>query len=411
MYNNHNEVIVFYFARALGLIVKPLTLWFLLKINAEDESYFVATYYFLVAATFVVLNSEAHIPFYKLRFGGGAVDTSIRAHVFRSYMGGLICHVYVFLPVIFVGFLFYFSSFLPALVFTVFVLMEKIWDEIQRDLIFSRRYLDWSIWFVVKAVVPSIAIMIAFWLDWNMYICLGFFLLISGVVNVYRFIPKRMLLIIVCICRRMLHCTITAYFTMYRQRFGVAQVIAITSINLLNVDKWLVGGMNSERLMIELVLMAQVGTIYIVMIDNVFFSRSRDLYVKSKACISDITRWPLMLKISIGYLAISMIMLFSFREYLGIEQLSFMQTVVVSLCFVVVGVTRPLAEHAFWHVPRKYAAMIDASIILIMLLFGYIFMREGNLLLMLISNLVFIGVRMACYAMLCQKTFVADTRS
>lgn len=404
-------IVLFYTARALGLIVKPLTLWYLVRIQAHDVSHFVATYYFLVAATFIALNSEAHIPFFKLRFGGNNPDVVRLGIAFRSYVMAFSSHIFVFLPFVFIGFLLYLENFTEAFAFSVLVLLEKLWDEIQRSLIFSRRYVTWSFWFIVKMIVPTLAIAIAYWQQWNMFICVCLSLLaVSGAMS-YKLVPRKELLVIIHAAKQTLGRSLGEYFQTYKQRFALAQLLAVSSTNLLNVDKWLVGVVGLERLLVDLVLLSQFGTIYLVLMDNVFFSRNRDCYVLSKERIADIIHWPKLLWVSSGYLFGALAVLFFFREFFGILQLSIEQIALIISCFVMVGVTRPLTEHAFWHSPRSHSAWIDCSSILIMLAMGYLAVQKGGLILMLYMNLTILLIRFSSYAFVCKKTCIATTQA
>src|SRR6185503_724405 len=165
-------VALFYAARGVGLIIKPASLWFVARSGQAGVSTFLATYYFVVAATFIALNCEAHISYYRSRFGGAAPGANAAGTGFSRYLTDLSGHILVFLPLLGAAFALYFGDLWMAAAFTIFVLLEKLWDELQRDLIFSHQYTRWSVWFIVKMLAPVVAVAAHLYLGWNVLLCM-----------------------------------------------------------------------------------------------------------------------------------------------------------------------------------------------------------------------------------------------
>lgn len=403
-----NELLLFYAARAAGLLVKPLTLWILVKLQATDASYFVATYYFLVAATFIALNAEAHIPFFKLRFGGEEISRHKLGIEFRNYTRALFSHIAVFLPLIMLGFFYYLGNVIEAAMFSLFILLEKFWDELQRYMIFSRRYTQWSLWFIAKMLTPSLAIAIAYWLKldmmWSVCFAMSAFA-VALTMTMLRQKERRMLL---HSATNALRSSTSQYFTAYKQRFAIAQLLAISSTNLLQMDKWLTGQAGLKSILVELVLLSQFGAVFIVLIDNLFFSRNRDRFVLKKCHISEIVAWPRMFMVAFVYLSGALLVISIFKATLGIAKLELLDAGMAISIFVIVGMTRPLTEHAFWHLPRHRSAMVDVATIATMAILGYWTLSSYGLHGMFVMLVLALSLRAAGFLALCQRSCIDE---
>ena len=402
-----SDEILFYAVRGLGLFIKPLTLWVLIKLNYIEASALVATFYFAVATTFIALNSEAHIPFYKIRYGEDSGSNKASVLYFRGYIRDFTAHVLVFLPLVAIGFLLYFSDVLTAFIFTIFVVLEKFWDEVQRNLIFSRMYQKWAFWFIIRISASSIGISIGLFMGWDIYLCIMVGLAIMTVTLSRNLISKRLRKIMKRASKSALRIRTIQFWHLYRQRFMFGQLVALASKNLLSVDKWLAGLFLSERILVELVLVSQVGTIFHVLIDNIYFSRKRDRFVQVKSGLNEIVKWDTFLYVAVGYFILSVLLFAFFSNVLGILQLSVEQCILSISIFVVAGLGRPLCEHAFWHVPRGYAATIDVTAVLIWVT-NSSFLKESDdfLTILLVNGLVVNSVRIVIYGILCKKSFV-----
>jgi hypothetical protein len=402
-----SDEILFYAVRGLGLFIKPLTLWVLIKLNYLEASAFVATFYFAVATTFIALNSEAHIPLYKIRYGKDSDSSEASGLYFRSYIRDFTAHVLVFLPFVTLGFLLYFSDVITAFTFTIFVVLEKFWDEVQRNLIFSRSYQKWAFWFIIRITATSMGICIGLLMGWSIYLCILVGLAVMTVALARNLISKRLRKMMKRASISALRMKTIQFLNIYRRRFMFGQLVALASKNLLSVDKWMAGLFLPERILVELVLVSQVGAMFHVLIDNIYFSRKRDRFVQVKNGLNEIVKWDTFLYVTIGYITFSVLLFTVYSNGLGVLQLTVKQCILSISIFVVAGLGRPLCEHAFWHVPRSYAATIDVTAVLIWMT-NSIFLRESDdfLTILLVGGLIVNSVRIVIYVILCKKSIV-----
>jgi hypothetical protein len=398
------EIVLFYAARALGLLTRPLTLWLLVRLHAQDASTFLATYYFVVGATFIALNSEAHIPFYKAAYGDRRDGQRQVALAFRTYCYLFSSHLLAFLGVLFLFFLLYFHTVASAAAFALFVVLEKIWDEIQRSLLFARRYRHWSMWFIAKSLAPLTAVGMHLMFGWNLFALMLVSLLLVSAIMIRHLVPARVARVCLRLLRRACHMRLGTYWRLYRSRFVLGQVIALTSVNLVNVDKWLAPSAFGKPLLVELVLLSQFGVAYLVALDNIFFSRQRDRYVRTKTRIADITHWPLLLGLSTLYLLCVGLSVGSLPSLLGLRIISPLQATLAAAAYMAVGISKPLVEHAFWHAPRHMSATLDCASFVMLVVLAYGAVRLGDLTLVFVASLSIILARLFCYWHLCRTT-------
>ena len=396
-------VALFYAARGVGLIIKPASLWFVARSGQAGVSTFLATYYFVVAATFIALNCEAHISYYRSRFGGAAPGANAAGTGFSRYLTDLSGHILVFLPLLGAAFALYFGDLWMAAAFTIFVLLEKLWDELQRDLIFSHQYTRWSVWFIVKMLAPVVAVAAHLYLGWNVLLCMTVASLLVASAVAWKVVPAAVRRVAAYAVQRACGMSLARYLKAYRNRFAIAQLVAVTSVNVVNTDKWLAPSLGDPRLLVELVLLAQFGAAFLVLIDNVFFSRNRSHYVRPKTSLTEITDWRLLLLLSVGYLACSAIVLREpFRSQLQLHTISLLQGMLVIGCSVLAGATRPLVEHAFWHAPRVWSAALDCAAIGLSVALGYTAVTNDSLTGLLLACLLAVAARWTGYWSICR---------
>jgi hypothetical protein len=231
-------------------------------------STFLATYYFVVAATFIALNCEAHISYYRSRFGGAAPGANAAGTGFSRYLTDLSGHILVFLPLLGAAFALYFGDLWMAAAFTIFVLLEKLWTSCNVTS-FSRTNTRAGRLVLVKMLAPVVAVAAHLYLGWNVLLCMTVTSLLVASAVAWKVVPAAVRRVAAYAVQRACGMSLARYLKAYRNRFAIAQLVAVTSVNVVNTDKWLGASLGDPRLLVELVLLAQFGAAFLVLIDNV----------------------------------------------------------------------------------------------------------------------------------------------
>ena len=343
------------------MVVKPLLLWVLIKRESNDASYFVANYYFLIGATFIIFNSESHIEYYKKKFGNNFYSTDMTLFEYVRYIKYTVWHVSFFVPVLFFGYFFYFIDLKISLFFCVYSIIEKVWDEFQRYMIFNQEYRSWSIWFIYKTLAFSLSVLVSEFFDTNLAEIIFTMLLVHIILLFYFKLKSKK--IIFLIYRLLKKINLKKYIKIYKTRIFTAQILAILSINVLQIDKWIVKFDDANELFTELVLIGQAGSIYLVIIDNIFFSRNRDVYVKKNVDIKCVLNWPFLFLVSVIYILTFTYLASASENYIDLKKISIFNAILIILFYIVIGLTKPLTEFLFWHYSRSKALAIDFTFI------------------------------------------------
>ena len=398
------QLVFFYFSRFLGLALKPFTLWCALTFHSDTSSEFFAKLFFLVPATFNIFNNDSHIGYYKTSFGGMSLPQGVGFR-FRTYLNDFFSHSLLFSVPLFLFFALYFKKPIPAFLFLLFTLHEKFFDEVLRYQLFAKRYDVWAKCFLIKAGLPLGALILSVvWprlsssLSYATLILLGTTLVTKGLFSprVFHFIKH----VFVVAARRRL----SQYAKAYRDRYLVNQLATLCAVNLISVDKWVGSHLWDPRTLGEVVLATQFGSIYLVIIDNFFFTTNRDRYVKNSATLIDVISWKKLGGLTVILLTGYWGSLTLVKPLLGFRTLSTVIIISIFLISILKGISRPLEEYVFWHYSRASALVIDASCLILTFFIGKICFSVTEPLFIYLTVLGGSLFRLSCYWLLTRKS-------
>lgn len=405
--NFSRELFLFIFARVCGLLAKPISLWYLLHQNEIGSADTLARYFFVVSSIFIALNAESHVQYYKHIFGAESSSLNRRSIELRKYISNFAIHSFVFLPVIFVGLYLYFKDPVLSLMFTFFVLFEKIWDELQRGLLFNRNYMAWSKWFTIKSFVVPLSVLFAQFFHVEILIFLSFLSFLFMFLVTKYLIARRVLHSLVRIPRTIDFRDLMDYCRNYFKFFLWAQLIAFISVNLLSADKWIASKYLDSRILVELVLIAQFGSSFLIVIDNIFFARSREFYINKK--LKDVIAWRKFIFVSFALSVVYSILFWGFKDELQLRQLSLLTVCLSFFVFVGIGLSRPFVDYAFWHVKRILSAYVELLSFLALAGFLVFFFKLQMLDVAYVCSFGVVMARLIAYFILCSKSRAAGS--
>jgi len=397
----NRNLLLFYIARAAGLIIKPLTLWLLVYIEAIDLGALFATVFFIIPSTFIALNSEAHANYYKYQFGQPIGSPIVVGLAYQRYIRLFSTHCLFFLPLALVGFILYFGSLREGLIFTSLVLIEKIWDEFCRHQLFSKKYTTWAKWYFLRCLLTASTV--GFALQWGINALNWFFYQQVALICflAYVYYSERGCKFYLSAVYGYSRYRFKWYWAKYKQTFFWGQMIALAGANILAMDKWYLRGWADSRILIEVMLLAQVGAVYLVIIDNVFFAVNRDRYVKVKSSLLEITNWKNLIIISSSfYLLVTLFVMF-LGPYIGVTTVGKVSAMGLLGIFIIHGATRPFSEYAFWHATRRSSAIIELIAFLSVGGAYYISLINKSLPMMYGLGLSTVCIRFYAYRHLC----------
>ena len=135
----NRDFIIFTVSRTLALLFKPFFIWLLLAKGLNDISIKVSIYFLITSSLMVFFNNEANVEFYKRKFDTNC-SNYLKAKAEYWYYVNSILHILLFLSVTFIAiFLIGGLGLSISMILLLLLVLEKIIDEIQRDLQFEKK--------------------------------------------------------------------------------------------------------------------------------------------------------------------------------------------------------------------------------------------------------------------------------
>ncbi len=386
----------------LGLGIRPAILAILSKGGYAAEAYEIGLYYFIIATSYVVFHTDAHIQFYKEQYSNLKSSKIKTTKALRQYVGDKISHIIIFAPLIFLGLTFYLNDSLNAFVFTILLIIERIFDEWMRMFLFKNKYKTWSKWFLMKSSVLAISV------GWSVYsqtsiitnIGIGLTLLtIFLIFNKENTIIYRHLKF----AWNSLSGALKAYREAYIKKYFINQVAAILAINVIQIDKWYVGSVFKNNIFVEIVLISQICSIFAIFVDNFIISINRARFIDINNKINQLMKWKILSWSGFIYWLIGSIFFVFFSNVIGIFNLGSEVKVMIILGFMIFGFTAPLTEFFYWRYPRKQAAYIDGIFMVGTMLLMIIVQTQDNLFIIYSIVASMLMLRFIMYYYKCVK--------
>jgi len=343
----------FVFSRFLGVLVKPAFLYYFLHKNMESESNLLALVYLFLAGVFVILSIPAHYDFYKSFFERRLKHIQMRS-VVQGYLSKIISHVFLVLPILMAAVFLIFDEIYTAILVFSLLLSEKLFDEVQRFLLFDKKFTIWSNIFLLKTLVPlilSFALGYVFSFE-NNHVLLFFAITIG--LNVFIFIymlPKYIYLLI----RRAFSSfkkNVYNYIIDLKKGFVLRYFQGIFHTNALQVDKWVLSMHNYSTLFSELTLMSQLSNGINIAGNYIFISNRRSELLNSNSNLNSLwigIKVPLISIFLFCSLLITMFVLIN-MQLIEFNQLPILSIILIACTYTICTITEPISENLFWRV-------------------------------------------------------------
>lgn len=151
----NQEYLIFVLARVIALISRPIYLIILISLGFREFSVDYALAITLFQGALVFLNSEAHKKYYQIAFNEVSSELA-KFRALKRYLLYFKNHCLLAAGGVFL-FCFYMTDDPLLAVFMSFgCIFEKVYDEIQRYYIYSRKYIAWARVCLLKFFVPII---------------------------------------------------------------------------------------------------------------------------------------------------------------------------------------------------------------------------------------------------------------
>lgn len=361
----------FILAKIVGLAVKPLFLYYFIQNEMVGEASTLSLVFLFLAGVFVILSVPVHFDFYKQYFEANSNMASSRK-VLASYIDALLSHILLVIPVIFIITIISFESLLLSILMFFLLLSEKVFDEIQRFLMFSKQFVFWSNAFLLKSLVP---IVFAFFVaELFAFDLIEAFMLATIVLNFFIgliFIPKFIYLYFASFFASMKH-HFVCYVKTFKSKLMSKYFSGLTHANVLNADKWVVTILNVKSLLSELMLVAQFSNTITIASNYAFIANRRSELLKKDNSLDSLWYGYKVPGVTLIF-GLALGLAFSIGLYWGaldLKNLPLMSVILIVAAYTVYAITEPVTEYIFWNGGVKALVIIDVFYFLAVVFFG-----------------------------------------
>lgn len=325
-----------------------------------EEGATLAIIFLFLTGVFAILSVPVHFDFYKKYFEENLTITSCR-RTLVSYVDSLLSHIVFVSPVILLITLVSFDNVVLSLLIFILLLSEKIFDEIQRFLIFSKQFIYWSNAFLLKSLAPVfIAIGFSTFFNVELIECFVVATILMNALVGLIFIPK-FLYPTAYESIKSIRVHLINYVKFFRSQFLSKFLSGLTHANVLNADKWFVTILSVKSLLSEMVLIAQFSNGIAIASNYAFIANRRSELLNKNNSLT--TLWH-GLKVPMVTLFFGMVLSIAFivSFYLGVLKLNnlpLLSVLFIVAAYTIYAITEPITEYIFWNGGVKTLVKID----------------------------------------------------
>lgn len=328
----------------------------------NDDAALLSKVFLLLSGVFVLYHVPVHFEYYKCYFEKNFSFRQLRK-VFSKYIENLTCHILLILPVIFIITYLIINSFWLSLLLTFYLLIEKVFDEIQRYLQFDKHFISWSNVFLLKTIVPIVITIVAIQLNFPYPIEFFIFLTILTIIlilftnvkiSLLKFITKN-------IFYKISIKKIRIYIKVLKDKYFLKFLQGISTSNILNIDKWLAAILYTKSLLSELTLMSQISNGIAIGMNYATIANRRSELLKSSNTLSTLLLgWKVPI-IAIVLAIIVLVIVFNLSIVTtSIKELNYLMLFFIIAAYTVYSISEPLTEYLFWNANMKTLLLLDS---------------------------------------------------
>lgn len=390
----------FYILGRLFLIgSKPLIL---LSINywAGNNLASLIAQVFLISMLFAAFtNLGAYVPFYKSFFNyprkKDILDT------YQKYLNAILFQILTIIPFFIIINLYFIKDLKFIFLFFLFFVSERLFDEIQRFLIFKNSLNEWGIKNLVKSLIQIIGVIISvqFINDYTQYLTLsslilGNFLIYGSKISFKQFYFKNI--------------NIKEFLHIYRSQFFRWMLSSVSSL-VIYLDRIIVMFFRQSDLAIYTILVSGISFIQFA-VDYFFLTLIRKDILKNKVTLRHIFIKPLLYKI-IFFSAIIGVLVSWFMIYLyhGRQLDISILFLIVLLSQITLSFTMIVQEIIYWNYNLKQQLLVEIFFIIFSLLcIGLIYLLGLGLTVMFGVILLLLIIRFFLMTLIISKLSIVN---
>ena len=349
---------------------------YFLQNNMYTASALIALIYLFLSGLFVFFSVPVHFNFYKNYFEHKK-SISFCIKTLKEYISSIFFHVLLMSPLILLVAIISFEEIQISIIVFILLLSEKLFDEIQRFLLFSKKFIIWSNIFLFKTIIPLILSFVIYFLipfETSLIISYVIFTIICNALIAKKFVPNIFFKILRNLLKKS-RLNIISYTKKFKSIYFQKFIVGICRINVLNSDKWFINFLNLPQLLGEIMLISQMGNMVSLNSNYMFISNRRSELLNSKNNLDSLwlgLKVPLINIFVSCIIIIIIISLISF-DLINIKILPMLSIILLIGSYAIFSITDPIYENIFWNFNSYILLIIEVVFYSSMFLLGYIF--------------------------------------
>lgn len=390
-----NSYLYFIAARIIGLAHKPLILYYFIYQEMLSSAAVISMVYLSLSSLLVLFSIPFHMEFYKVFFSSGGSFLKARGLI-KNYIASVFMQIMVVTPLVLILLILSVDELYLALLITLLLLVEKFYDEIQRFLLFSKNFIDWSNLFLIKTLVPvGLSVVTNYYFSVDLVVFYIIYSIVTGSIVVITTTPKFIKIITVSMLSNF-KMKLPKYLLRLRERYFSRYIISICSRNILNLDKWLVNFMGNAGLFAELTFLSQLGNVITTGGNYMYVSNRRSDLLNASNNLSSL--W-IMGKVLIYtfILFLGLYLTLHVMIYVGLVAIDYFSALLLFTLFMsyaIYAVTEPISEYLFWNKNAKLIIGTELVFYIFMVLGGYFIYNKNGVIYMPVILLIGITLRL-----------------
>jgi hypothetical protein len=328
----------------------------------KESAALISLFYLAVSSLMVILNNEAHFYFYKAKFSDDASPTLIVREEIKYYEG-LVLHGIVFSILVAVLTYFMVGTLWLAVVVFILILLEKVFDEVQRYLQFAQLFIAWSKLMLVRQLIPfffTVAVILGSGDERLVTITYFLVTFIIFLIQSYQHTSSRQRKVVLEYVQNLRPEKLKEYFNYYRKKLILNQLQSFSTRNVPLLDRVIIRLIEKDFLAVMSVI-SQMGSLCILFVDYFLISHRRKEYLESGRQIFDIAS---PLKVLLFWMAALSI----FLPVVGGIYFSGLSTeistywkelIIVGFYYSIYAISQHFVNFNFWNRARQYTLGVD----------------------------------------------------
>lgn len=347
----------FILARIVGILFKPVLLFLLISFDFNEIAEIFSKIIITSLTVYAFLHFPFHFDFYKRFFSGKRSLLSL-----QKYLRDFSIFILIIFPIIFVINLFFFDSFIFALLTTFWLVSEKILDEFQRYEQYCKQFLEWSIVFLSKVFTPAIFFLVCLFIYQE--IAMTIFLFSSILTNSLlifflkrkKDVPHQNILVNLKNIKNVINRVSSSGRSLY--------VVIIIFAFLPNVDRFLAGFNLYQNIdLASLTLLGQIGNGVCLVISFFFISNKRSFYISPSLSLKHLFSNGKVFGISF-LSTVSIIFIINILLTSGFLDLSFSIGFIglYLFGFMMISLDQIFTENQYWVIRPNFLIIVDLGV-------------------------------------------------